>query len=268
MTKGGDSVKMGACPSAQDIASLVLSQLDGICHFPENFFQGESLREGDVEICKYIFCGEGKWEHLLRVGIFAGIHGDEIAGPLCLPRFVEALQKDPEIARGYVIFIYPICNPSGIYAGTRERDTWDLNRLFWKNTDIPEVRLLEAEIRELRFDGFIALHADIDSPGMYGFVKGAELTREVLKPALAAAEKHLETNRDNSIDGFDAYEGVITTGYPGILGAPPGTNPMPFEIVLETPGKAPVESQIQANVAALVAMLKAHREFISFAQDL
>ncbi len=39
---------------------------------------------------------------------------------------------------------------------------------------------------------------------------------------------------------------MIRSAYDGILGAPPNAHPQPFEIVLESPTHAPMESQRDA----------------------
>jgi hypothetical protein len=139
---------------------------------------------------------------------------------------------------------------------------------FGKKSRHREVSLLEKQIEGLRFEGFVALHADDTSDGLYGFAVGSELTRHVLEPALRAAEKHLPRNRHPEIDGFPATEGIIDRGYSGILGAPPPYHPRPFEIVFETPQLAPLDQQVSAHVAALLAVLETHRGFISYGQDL
>ena len=52
-----------------------------------------------------------------RVGIFAGIHGDETAGAFAAVRFLEQLAAEPAIARGYEVYLYPLCNPTGFEDG-------------------------------------------------------------------------------------------------------------------------------------------------------
>jgi hypothetical protein len=205
----------------------------------------------------------------IQIGIFAGIHGDEPASVLGLIDFVRELNEMPELGREFQIWLYPLCNPAGFTDGTRHsRSGLDLNRDFWKNSDEPEVKLLEEEIRRRSFDGIISLHTDDTSEGVYGFVRGATLTKHLLTPALAAAEAALPRNKLSQIDGFHAIEGIIHSGYGGILSAPPETHPEPFEIVLETPHHAPVELQRQAIVLALREILSSYREMISFAANI
>lgn len=205
----------------------------------------------------------------INVGIFAGIHGDEPAGILALADLVTRLDADPEFGRDFKLWLYPMCNPGGYVDGTRHsRGGVDLNREFWKGSRQPEVLLLEEEIRRRKFDGIISLHTDDTSDGLYGFARGATLTRHLLEPALAAAEAALPRNKSDLIDGFHAVEGIIHSGYGGILSAPPGARPEPFEIVLETPQHAPEDLQRQAFVLALEALLAEYRRVISYAADI
>lgn len=218
---------------------------------------------------RFLFVGPGAGAAYLRLGIFAGLHGDETAGCHATLAFLALLDEEPELARGYELFLYPVCNPSGYEDGTRfNRRGADLNREFWKNSHHPEVRVLEDQLRGLRFDGIISLHSDDTSEGVYGFVRGASLTRDVLAPALSAAEAHLPRNNDAIIDGFRAANGIIHEGYHGVLSSPPETRPVPFEIVLETPQLAPIDQQIHAHVAALRSVLETYRSFISYGQNL
>jgi hypothetical protein len=118
----------------------------------------------------------------------------------------------------------------------------------------------------LAFDGIVALHSDDTSSGLYGFVKGHALTRHVLDPALARASAVLPRNFDKSIDNFQANEGIIESGYPGVLSAPPAQHPRPLEIVFETPQLAPLGQQVEAHTLALEEILLRFRATISEAQ--
>jgi murein peptide amidase A len=205
----------------------------------------------------------------IRIGIFAGIHGDEPAGPFAAVEFLRHLAENPMRAESYVIHAYPLCNPTGFEDNTRvARGGPDLNRCFWRERPEPEVRLIERELRERHFHGLIQLHADDTSDGLYGFVRGHTLSEHLLKPALAAASKILPRNVNAQIDGFAAKEGIIYEGYEGILAAPADLQPPPFEIVLETPQHAPMDQQVQALILAMQTVLDEYREMIAFAANL
>ena len=205
----------------------------------------------------------------IRIGIFAAIHGDEPAGALAAARFLRELAALPAIAENFLLHVYPVCNPTGFEDNTRHsRRGCDLNREFWRTSREVEVRLLENELRTGHFHGLIQLHADDTSDGIYGFVRGHTLTENLLRPALEAAEKILPRNASANIDGFAARDGVIYDHYEGILAAPREIEPVPFEIILETPHHAPLGRQVEALVVAMQTILREYRQLMSFAQDI
>jgi protein MpaA len=225
---------------------------------------------GDLrDLPRFVFVGPRKGGDYLRLGLFAGIHGDEIAGCRAVMELLLRLEGRPELAQGWEIFAYPVCNPTGYEDNTRfSRRGHDLNRLFWKGSREIEVSLLEGQLTGLNFDGIVSLHADDASGGVYGFARGATLTRDVLKPVLAAASRHLPINEARAIDGFAAEKGIISACYEGVLGAPTSQKPQPFEIILETPQLAPVQKQVSAGLEALLALLGEYRRFIAYGQNL
>ena len=178
-------------------------------------------------------------------------------------------RRSPSIARGYCLFLYPACNPTGFEDNTRHsRNGKDLNREFWGNSRQPEVRLLESELSSHAFNGIISLHTDNTSEGVYGYAHGALLTRYLVGPALAAAGEFLPVNQNSTIDGFRARNGIIREGYEGVLRTPPGIKPRPFEVILETPHHAPQYLQEAALAVALRTILDEYRQFIAYAQNL
>lgn len=239
-----------------------------------DFLRADSLgfwREGQDRfwLPRFVFQRTQVVKPRIQIGIFAGIHGDEPASVLGLIDFVRELERDPELGREFQIWLYPLCNPGGYVDGTRHsRSGLDLNREFWKGSPEPEVKLLEKEIQRRKFDGIISLHTDDTSDGVYGFARGATLTKHLLAPALAAAEAALPCNKQSLIDGFHAVEGIIHSGYGGIVSAPPDAQPEPFEIVLETPQHAPIDLQREAFLLALREILTTYREMISFAANI
>jgi hypothetical protein len=218
---------------------------------------------------RYLYLGAAGGVEPIRVGIFAGVHGDEPASAFALLRFVHLLEENPEIARGYCLFLYPVCNPTGYQDNTRQnREGRDLNREFWCNSNQPEVRLLESELTAHALHGVVSLHTDDTSSGVYGYAHGAMITRHLLRPALAAAGEFLPVNQCAVIDGFQARNGIIRDRFAGALCAPPGSRPRPFEIVLETPHDAPQYLQEAALAASLRTILTEYRAFIAHAANL
>ena len=223
----------------------------------------------DYEIARFRFVGPAAGHEPIRLGIFAGVHGDEPAGCHALVRFLTALAAEPGRAAGYDLTVYPVVNPTGFEDRTRaNRAGRDLNREFWRLTAQPEVIILEDELRAGRFDGLITLHSDDTCEGLYGYSHGRTLDEMLLRPALAAAECVLPRDCRDRIDGFAAREGVICECFKGILAPPPEQTPQPFNLIFETPASAPLEQQVIAAVAALDTILANYRGFIAHAQGI
>jgi murein peptide amidase A len=229
-------------------------------------FESEEKR---YTLPRFVFSGPSVGGSLIRLALFALVHGDEPAGSIALERLLTDLVDNPSLATGYELVFYPLCNPTGYEDGTRHnRAGFDLNRQFWRDSTQPEVRILEHELRSQHFSGLIALHSDDTCEGSYGYSHGRELDDALLRPALAAAERVLARDGRTTIDGFAACEGVISDCFHGILSPPPDRTPHPFNLIFETPAHAPLEQQVAANVAALEAILATYRGFIAYAQDL
>jgi murein peptide amidase A len=204
-----------------------------------------------------------------RIGIFAGIHGDEESGVIAAVQLLRELGKNPDLGRFYELFLYPVCNPWGFDNGCREGESGrDLNRCFWQEREEPGVRLLEQELRAKRFDGIVSLHTDDTSEGIYGYVNGSTLTRHLLEPALRATSAILPRDPRPEIDTHPASDSMIFGGYRGILGAPADQHPQPFSIVFETPHHAPLGKQVEAHLTALKEILSIFRVMNSQGQDI
>lgn len=238
-------------------------------HFLSRSF-GEFHSSGrNYSLPRYVYLGPKGGGDRIRIGVFAGIHGDEPEGALALIQFVNALEKQREIAKGYALFLYPVCNPTGYEDNTRySRSGKDLNREFWIDSPEPEIQFLETEIWSHAFHGIINLHSDNTSDGLYGFVNGAVLSENLLAPALKAAEEFLPRNTSSEIDGFRANNGVIYESYNGVLRSVPGLAPPPFELTWETPQTASLYRQIAATNASLQTILIEFRKLMAIAQNI
>ncbi|MFT3782630.1 MAG: M14 family zinc carboxypeptidase [Nibricoccus sp.] len=231
---------------------------------------GEFFVDGSrYEIPRLIFRGPSEGQSPIRLGIFAGLHGDEPAGGEALVLFLAGLIKDPSRAQGYELYIYPVTNPTGYEDNTRSnRAGKDLNREFWRDSAEPEVAILEAELKEHRFFGIIALHADDTCTGLYGYAHDRLLNEALLRPALKASERILPRDQRAMIDGWSAQDGVINQCFCGVLAAPLDQKPQPFDVIFETPALEPLDVQARAASVALQTILDEYRGFIAQGQDL
>lgn len=226
-------------------------------------------RSGPIYLPRFIFLGPRTGMEPLRIGLFAGLHGDEPEGVLAALELLERCAQNPALAEGYCLYVYPLGNPTGLAAGTRESASGkDLNREFWRGSGEPEVQLLESELRTHRLQGLIALHTDDTSPGFYGYASGATLSEHLLPPALAAAERWVPLNRASVIDGFPACEGIIREVFAGVLHGPPEQSPQPFDVILECPRAGLPGAKIEALQNATLALLAEYRQFIAYAANL
>jgi hypothetical protein len=256
----------------RSIADL-LAPLEQVAAKSPNIVANRSARfEADGEsyvLPRYLFIGPKSGDTPIRIGIFAAIHGDELEGAYAAVRFLQFLENYADLAAGYCLSVYPLCNPTGFEDNTRHsRRGKDLNREFWSNSREPEVGLLQAELVSRSFHGIISLHVDDTSDGFYGIVGGATLTKHLIEPALKAADAFLPLDKRALIDGFPARQSVVRDTFPGVLSAPPIVRPRPFEIVLEAPKGRPTFLTESAFVAALQSILAGYRKFIAYAQNL
>ena len=205
----------------------------------------------------------------IRLALFGGLHGDEPASVLALIAFLERLAIDPRRATGYELTVYPLLNPVGYTRDTRANGAGlDLNREFWRGSTQPEVIALERELSAHRFHGLITLHADDTCEGVYGYTRGHVLNEALLEPALRSASYVIPRDRRPNIDGFPARDGKIEACFEGVLSAPAGQRPRPFDLIFETPARAPIDLQVEAAVTALDTILDEYRVFLAYAQNL
>jgi hypothetical protein len=262
---------LGATPR-RSIAEL-LAPVERIATDSPNIIVNRDARfEVDGEsyvLPRYLFIGPKSGDAPIRVGIFAAIHGDELEGAFAAVRFLQYLENYADLAAGYCLSVYPVCNPTGFEDNTRHsRRGKDLNREFWSKSNEPEVGLLQAELVSRSFHGIISLHVDDTRGGFYAVVGQPTLTKHLIWPALKAAEAFLPLDDRVLTDGFASGDPVVHESLPGALSAPPIVRPRPFEIILEAPKGRPAFLTECAFVAAMQSILAGYREFIAHALNL
>ena len=117
----------------RSVAELPGTQHEALGHFESSGRQ--------YSLPRYTFRGPNSSDPI-RIGIFAGIHGDEPAGALAAVRFLSEIAREPDFAENFLLQIYPLCNPTGYEDNTRQsRRGKDLNREFWKSSAEPEIEI-------------------------------------------------------------------------------------------------------------------------------
>jgi murein peptide amidase A len=210
-------------------------------------------------IPRFIFLGPGGGGDTVRLGIFAGVHGDDYSGTKAILSFLQQLESHPDLAKGYHIFAYPICNPSGFARGIRcNAAGHDLTSHFWNGSDQPEAYYLERELGVHRFHGVIVLEAG-DQSNLRFFVTGGK--NSTLRNSLASPFVPAD-----QIFVADASPSPATAK--GFLTMTNELRPVPFEIDIEIPRAAPKEKKIIVTINALDSILDSYRSVIAIQQNL
>lgn len=224
--------------------------------------------DGIFQIPRFIFMGPGGGGDTLRLGIFAAIHGDQPEGSQALVEFLQELELRPQIASGYHLYIYPICNPTGFVTQTRRNFAdEDLTKHFWQGSSQPEIYYLEREIGVLHFQGVISIQTRNDFENFALDVSNsAILARALVQPAVQATQRFLSGSSSKADTGpigaspVFSQRDFLTTGRE--------LDPVPFELHLGIPGRVPRPSQIHGTVSALKSILDSYRSLLSIGQNI
>jgi len=201
-----------------------------------------------------------------RVYLSAGIHGNEIPGPLAL---LEMLRR-PDFFTAFEATIFPILNPDGLAL-----DVWgnaagtDLNRDY-RNPKSAEIAGHMEALKTLgRFDAAMMLHEDFEGIGAYLYELNDTLAPILGGEIIAAMGCHVPIDLRPEIEEAPAHGGVISRRDLLLKHGPFEDRPdWPEAIYLtvhhtqvsyttETPGPFPLEARVQAQIAAVETLLQA-----------
>jgi len=201
-----------------------------------------------------------------RVYLSAGIHGDEISGPVALLEMV----RQPDFFAGFNLTIFPILNPDGLARGTRgNSDGIDLNRDY-RNPKSVEIQSHIEVLKTLgRFDAAMMLHEDFEGVGAYLYELNDSLPPTLGHEIVSAMGRHVPIDLRPEIEEFPAHGGVLSRRDIVALRGPIEERPdWPEAIYLsvhhtkvsyttETPKPFPLEQRVQAQIAAVRTLLGA-----------
>ncbi|MEX0331068.1 MAG: M14 family metallocarboxypeptidase [Puniceicoccaceae bacterium] len=202
-----------------------------------------------------------------QVYISTGVHGDEPAGPMAL---LELLRRKafPDSAN-YTFF--PMVNPTGLAAGTRENaDGVDLNRDYGLTPVAEETRNQLEWIGQRQFDLCLCLHEDYDGEGFYVYAhEEATDPNDYAGIAIEAAAPHTGIDPREEIDEMPAKDGRM---FPPMDVMDKSRQDLPealrllfhhgakASVTTETPSCQPITQRIEAQCAVVQAILKAYLE--------
>jgi hypothetical protein len=251
----------------------LLAPLEAVAETSPRFISkslGQFENDGrSYSLPRFIYLGPKGGGDIIRVGILATLQGNEPEGALALTRFVDVLENNPEIAKGYALFFYPVCNPTGFEDNTaHSRNGSNLDEEFWRNSAQAEVRYLQSEIWMHAFDGILTLRSGAEVDGIDGHAAGAVLSGHLLEPALREAERFLPCSRKFKADGAATGRGILQSCDSGAVKSPSGMKRPPFELILQTPRSAALHRQVEAFAVALQTILVEYRYLMAVAQNI
>lgn len=198
-------------------------------------------------------------QHVLRIYISAGIHGDEPAGPLAL----RQLLQEHSWPANADIFLCPCLNPEGFRLNRRENeDGIDLNRDFL-HLQTPAIRAHTAWLlRQPPFDVCLCLHEDWESHGFYIYELNPDNRPSLAPEMIQSVAPVCPIDLSPLIEGRDASGGILRPN-PDLHSRPQWPeaffllqNKTRLSYTLEAPSDFPLPTRVAALVAATRTALK------------
>jgi protein MpaA len=203
------------------------------------------------------------------VYLSAGIHGDEISGPLAL---LEMLRR-PDFFAAFDATIFPILNPNGLIKNLRVNAAGiDLNRDYRNSKSDEILSHIQALLTLGRFDAAMMLHEDWEGIGAYLYELNDELSPTLGAEIIAAMGRHVPIDQRPEIEEAPAHGGVISRrDLLAKLGPLEDRPEWPEAIYLslnhtrvsfttETPKPFPLADRVAAQIAAVETLLGALKE--------
>lgn len=184
----------------------------------------------------------------------AGIHGDEISGPLSILKFVENFNY--RRFQNIKIILFPVANPSGF--DKRKRRNYlnrDLNGHFCDKKLTGENKMLYDAVKNEDIFFFHALHEDIDEKRfyLYNFEKKKEkIYRDIVK----FTRKYFPIHAGKYAYGDKVSNGIIINRKDGSFEDRLFRDGIPFAMCTEIPGKTSMTKRISANIAIMNLVIK------------
>jgi hypothetical protein len=227
------------------------------------------IEQNVFQIPRFIFMGPTGGGDTIRLGIFAGLHGSDPEGAEALVELLQEFEVSPQLARGFHIYAYPICNPIDFAARARSNAAGqDLAGQFWSGTSQPEIYYLERELGVLHFHGVISLETQNHAGGFLVDTKSAVLNRALSQPAIQATQRFLPGSILKTESDTGSLIASPKSSLPDFLTVTDELDPSPFELHIGIPKLAPRPSQIHGTVGALKSILDSYRSLLSIGQNL
>ncbi len=185
-------------------AATVLDRLDKLSRTREHLFStpiSTAAHRKLSQIPRYVFVGDQPGETEIRLGIFAGLRGDDNAGPKAVAAFIDDLVAFPYLGSAFRIYAYPIVNPVSFETETpfTQSGGYLVNEI-WRKTNSPEAYLIERELFAVQFQGLIVIHTADEIENLQAGVYGANLNDTLVSPILSSLRSFIPTAEYTVVD--------------------------------------------------------------------
>lgn len=180
-----------------------------------------------------------------KVVVFsAGIHGDEIAGPLAMIELLKQFnfQNYPDIKT----ILFPVASPTAF--NNKKRCNYldqDLNRLFCEKELPSENKILLQQLTNEKISFFHALHEDLDEYFfyLYNFENKEE---KIYRDIIPLGKELFPINKSAKISNY-SINGLIINHQDGSFEDRMFRDGAHYSMCTETPGKQLLEERISLN---------------------
>jgi hypothetical protein len=152
------------------------------------------------EIPRYIFVGDQPGESEIRLGIFAGLRGEDNVGTKAIVEFIDDLVAIPSLGSAFRIYAYPTANPLSYTTGAPRKQTdRSVTNETGRKVKFPEA-LIEREIFVVQFHGLVVIHTTDEPEGLQAAVYGANLREALVSPILSSLRPLFPTTELPALD--------------------------------------------------------------------
>jgi len=205
----------------------VLRPLDHLSRTKEHFYTTRILTRGyraSSQISRYVFEGEQSQASPIRIGIFAGLRGDDEVGPGAVSTFLADLVALPDLGNGLRIYAYPIVSAANFETATlpSRPSQYIINQIGCKILSSENYQI-EREIFAIAFDGIITIRVEDEIENIKVGISDARLHDALVLPILSSLEAFLPNIEDGDCDPGRSLMGGVRVSQ------------RPFELTLRAP---------------------------------
>jgi hypothetical protein len=200
------------CPRSETPVAKLLRPLDQLSQskrrlYTTRIFTGDD--RASSKISRYVFEGEQSSGSPIRIGIFAGLRGNDAVGPGAVATFLEDLVALPHLGNNLRIYAYPVVNATGFEVATpsSERRQYIINQIGCKTVSA-ETYQIEREIFAIAFDGVITIRSDDERKHFKVGISDAHLQETFVRPILSALEPFLPVEEADGDSGRSLTDGL------------------------------------------------------------